>query len=104
MVKRHLKTLTVPVSWPIKKKGQIFVARPIPGKPISTGMPISLVFKELLKYCKTTAEIKTILRDKEILVDGKRVKNPRTLFGMMDVLSIPLTKENYRLLLNTRGK
>ena len=75
MVKKHLKTLTVPVSWPIKRKGQTFVMRPLPGKAYSLGLPLSIIFKDILKYCKTSNEVKTILRDKEILVDGKRIKD-----------------------------
>ena len=104
MVKRHLKTLTVPKTWPIKKKGQTFVVRPTPGKKYMTSMPLSLVFKTLLKSCKTMKEVKNILQDKEVFVDGKRQKNPRSLIGLMDVLSVPESKEYYRLIINKNKK
>ena len=104
MVKRHLKTLTVPRTWPIKRKGQKFVVRPTPGKAYWTSMPISLVFKTLLKSCKTMKEVKHILHDKEVFIDGKRQKNPRSLIGLMDVLSVPESKEYYRLTINKNKK
>lgn len=104
MVKRHLKTLTVPKTWPIKRKGQKFVVRPTPSKAYWTSMPISLVFKTLLKLCKTMKEVKHILHDKEVFIDGKRQKNPRSLIGLMDVLSVPESKEYYRLIINKNKK
>ena len=104
MVKKHLKTLTVPTTWPIKRKEKKFIIRPLSGKKFSMAMPLSLIFIDMLKYCKTAKEVKTILRDKEIFVDGKRKKNQKDSLGVMDVLSIPLSKENYRMLINKYGK
>jgi small subunit ribosomal protein S4e len=104
MVKKHLKTLTVPKTWPIKRKGQKFVIRPNPGKSFTYSMPIALIFKNNLKYCKTTKEAKAILLDKEILVDGKRRLDTKYLIGLMDVLSFPIAKEYYRILINTQKK
>jgi len=104
MAKKHLKTLTVPVSWPIKKKGTKFIVRPKPGKPFSTSIPLAVVFRNLLKYCKTMKEVKTILQDNEIFVDQVRRKEPKYLLGFMDSLSVPDTKEHFRLLLTTNKK
>lgn len=104
MAKKHLKTLTAPVTWPIKRKGQKFVIRPKPGKLFSISMPLAIYLKNVLKYCKTLKEVKTILNDKEIIVDGKRRKDPKYLLGLMDVLSIPIADEYYRVLLNKSKK
>jgi small subunit ribosomal protein S4e len=103
-MKKHLKSLNVPVSWVIGKKENTFVTKPNPGKAYDLSMPLSLVFKNLLKYCKTMKEIKTLLRDKEIIVDGKRRKEPKYSLGVMDVLSIPVTHEKYRMMLNISKK
>ena len=43
MVKGHMKTLTAPTSWPVKRKNNIFVVRPKPGKSFET----SNVWKKL---------------------------------------------------------
>ncbi len=104
MVKRHLKTLTVPKTWPIKRKGQKFVVRPTPSKKYMTSIPLSLVFKTMLKSCKTMKEVKNILQDKEVFLNGRRQKNPRSLLGLMDVLSVPESKEYYRLIINKNKK
>mgnify|MGYP004000245325 CR=1 FL=1 len=104
MGKKHMKTLTVPVSWPVKRKSSRFTLRPNPGKSFELSMPIALVFKNLLRYAKTMKEVKTILMDKEILVDGKRVKKPKQLVGLMDTVTIPISNENYRMLIKKSKK
>ena len=104
MVKKHLKALAAPVTWPVKRKGVKFILRPQPGKKFEFSMPVALVFKTLLKYCKTMKEVKSILQDKEILVDGTRTKEPKFLLGVMDVLSLPVSGEHYRMLISRSRK
>lgn len=104
MAKKHMKTLTVPVSWPVKRKTTKFTIRPNPGKSFEISVPIAIIFKNMLKYAKTTKEVKKILQDKEILVDNKRVKDYKTLIGFMDTLSIPVAKEQYRVLIKKSKK
>ncbi|MEA3430980.1 MAG: 30S ribosomal protein S4e [Nanoarchaeota archaeon] len=104
MPKKHLKRIAAPRTWPIKRKGIKFVARPLPGKhKLNLGMPINVVFSEILKITKTTKETEKILYHKEILVDGRKIKDKKALVGLMDVISIPLTKEYYRLIINEHG-
>ncbi|MBR9675775.1 30S ribosomal protein S4e [Candidatus Woesearchaeota archaeon] len=104
MVKSHLKRIATPKTWKIKRKKNVFVTRPKPGAhKISMGVSLNTFFKEVLRYCKTTKEVRQILHNKEVLVDGKRRKNPRFLVGLMDVVSIPSIKENYRLVLSDKG-
>jgi small subunit ribosomal protein S4e len=104
MVKKHLKALAAPVTWPVKRKGVKFILRPTPGKKFEFSMPIALVFKNLLKYCKTMKEVKSILQDKEILVGGTRTKEPKFLLGILDVLSLPVSGEYYRMLISKSRK
>lgn len=99
-----MKRQSAPVTWRINRKGTKFIVKPNPGKPYKLSMPLSLIFKTLLKYCKTTKEVKNILQDKEVIVDGTRRKDHRFPVGFMDVISLPVSKENYRVLLNKRGK
>ncbi|AJF61382.1 TPA: 30S ribosomal protein S4e [Candidatus Woesearchaeota archaeon] len=100
----HLKSLNAPASWPVKRKTTKFSLRPLPGKPMHECMPMGLVFKNLLKDARTMKEVKAIMNDKEILVDGRRVKDPKYPLGLMDVLSIPVSDEQYVLLVNESEK
>lgn len=104
MPKRHMKRLTAPKTWPIERKGTTFVTRPNPGNAFRLSLPITIIFKDVLKYCKTSKEVKRILQDKEVLCDGKRRKDSRYPVGLMEVMSIPAIGEAHRVLLSTKGK
>lgn len=104
MVKQHLKRIFTPNTWKIKRKANVFITRPKPGAhPLSKGMSINTFFKDMTKHCKTTKEVKQIMHNKEVLVDGTRRKDHRLLVGFMDVISIPSVKENYRIIISDKG-
>ncbi|MBD3204605.1 30S ribosomal protein S4e [Candidatus Woesearchaeota archaeon] len=103
MGKKHMKTQTAPVTWKIKRKSSKFVVRPNPGKSFRLSMPLSLIFKNLLKYCKTTKEVKSILQDKKVIVDGSRRKDYKYPVGLMDVISLPVSDKHFRLFLDKNG-
>ena len=105
MIKNHIKSQAAPKTWPIERKKTIYVMRPDQsGTKMEFSMPIGIIFKTLLKYCKTIKEVKKVLQDNTILVDGRRVNDPHESLGFMGVLTITETKENYRLIINKRGK
>ncbi len=102
---RHISRIAVPKTWPIARRIRKWITRPNPGMhSFRLGMPLSIVFKEILGYARTTKEVKIILNNQEVLVDGKRRKDHRFIVGLMDVLSLPKTKENFRVLLTEKGK
>jgi small subunit ribosomal protein S4e len=47
-----------------------------------------------------------ICREKQanLLVDGRIRKDPKFPLGLMDVLSIPRIKKNYRVLIDVKGR
>ncbi len=104
-MKRHLKTIATPRTWPIKRKGIKFTTRPKPGKhTLEKGMPLTTIITKVLKFAKTSREVKNIINTKEVLVDGRRVKEPRYIIGLMDNLSFPLINEHLRIIINKKGK
>ncbi len=99
-----MKRLTVPKTWRVEKKSTKYITRPKSGAhSFELGMSLNILFKNILKFCKTTKEVKAILQDKEILVDGKRRYDYKAMIGFMDVLGIPSLKEYYRIILNDKG-
>lgn len=103
MTQNHLKRLNAPKTWPIKRKENAFITKPNAGAhPAYLGMPLSLMLKNL-GYAKTIKEVKYLLNSKLVLIDGKRRKDHRFIIGLMDVLSIKDTNENFRVLLNQKG-
>ncbi|MBU4501796.1 MAG: 30S ribosomal protein S4e, partial [Nanoarchaeota archaeon] len=105
MVKRHLSRLGAPKSWPIQRKGIKWIARPSPGPhTLKNCITLSLAIKNLLKYAKTTKEVKIILNEGKILIDKIVRKDHKFPLGIMDVIDIPSTKENFRVLYTDKGK
>ena len=92
---KHLSRLAVPRTWQVKKKGIKWISRPLPGAhAMDRSVPLNFVFRYLLDYARTNKEVKHILNNQEIFVDGVRRKNPRFAIGIMDVLSIPKLENN----------
>ena len=48
-------------------------------------------------------EVKILLKNKTVLVDGKKREEYRLPVGLFDVISLPEIKENYRIVLDTKG-
>lgn len=101
----HMKRIAIPRSWPIKKKAHVFTTKQSAGAhSIETSLPVITVLRDLLGICDTAREAKRLVGNREIVVDGKAVKNPKAPVGLMDVLSIPKIGQDYRILLSPKGK
>ena len=88
---RHLKRLNAPKSWTILRKTTKYIAKPLPGAhALGESMPIGLVLKQL-GHAQTTAEAKKILHAHPVLVDGKRVLDPKSPVGILDSIALPTT-------------
>ena len=101
----YMKRLTAPRSWPVKRKIGIWVTKPAPGPhAVEDSMPIVLVMRDMLKLCDNAREAKRVIGERDILVDGRPVRDPKLPVGIMDVITMPKLKENYRMLLDAKGK
>jgi len=104
-MKRHLKRISAPKTWDIKRKANKFIASPFPsGHKLEHTVSISTLLKEMIKTAKTTKDIKYILNNKEVLINGKKVKEHRRPVGLMDVVELKEINESYRIILSEKGK
>merc|ERR1719407_178531 len=67
-------------------------------------MPLVVLLRNRLKYALTYRECKMIVMQRLIKVDAKVRTDMFFPAGFMDVVSIEKTKENFRLLYDTKGK
>lgn len=103
-MKGHMKRNVVPRSWAIPKKGLVFVSRPLPRSKFEFGISLICMFRDILDKANNAREVRSILNNNEVLVDGRRRKESKFLVGLMDSLSIPSTNEYFRILINKKGK
>jgi len=96
-MKAHMKRHAMPNTWKIKRKKVRFVMKPFPGSNFRFGIPVVVALRDMLNKGKSAKEVKTLLLNNEVMVNGKRVKEIKHLIGLMDVLSIPKINEYFRL-------
>ncbi|MFH0711424.1 MAG: 30S ribosomal protein S4e [Candidatus Aenigmatarchaeota archaeon] len=100
----RLKRLLVPIFWKTPKKLSKWVVSPSPGAHKKfESIPLVIVLREILKLVETASEAKTVVKNKEIFVDGKIVSHSRFSIGLMDSLSIPKIEKNYRVVPSVKG-
>jgi len=105
MTSKRMKRLASPRVWTIGKKEHYWATRVNPGPhPVERSVPLLQVVRDMLNYCDTAREGRRILAQRDIFVDGKVATDAKHPVGLMDVLSIPKTKESFRVLLDRKGK
>lgn len=101
----HLKRLNAPRALRLHRKEATWTVKASPGPhPIDRAIPLGLVVRDYLKLCDTQREAKRILSSGEVTVDGVIRKSHKFPVGLMDVITIPKMKKQYRVLYDQRGK
>ncbi|RLE49575.1 MAG: 30S ribosomal protein S4e [Candidatus Methanomethylicota archaeon] len=95
----HLKTYPAPRFWPILRKEKEWTVKPRPGPhPQDRSIPLAIILRDILKYAETMKEVKKILAERKVLVDRVVRKDYKFPVGLMDVISLPDAKKNFRVL------
>jgi len=103
--KHHLKRVCAPKSWMLDKLSGVFAPRPTPGPhKLRECMPLMVFLRNRLKYALTYIECKKIVKQRLIKVDGKIRTDSKYPIGMMDVVTIEKTGENFRMLYDHKGR
>ena len=99
----HLKRLAMPRSWPLPRKTSIWVTRANAGAhALELCMPVRVVIRDVIGYAKSAREVRHILHNGLVSVDGRVCKDSRRGVGFMDVLT--LGEENYRCIIDRKGR
>jgi len=101
MTKNHLKRLATPRTWNISRKSFKLIVRPY--GYLESALPIAIILKEFLQLTKSRLETKRVVNDKQILLDGKTVRDDKLPAGIMSVLEVKGTG-SFRVLLDSKGK
>ena len=97
--KRHLKRFVVSKHIPVPKKEFKFTVKPAPGPHAADDcIPIAILLRDMFNYARNMSEIKRILYERNVVVDGRVKTNRKYPLGFMDVLSFPKINEHYRLI------
>ncbi|MCS4541581.1 MAG: 30S ribosomal protein S4e [Euryarchaeota archaeon] len=100
---KHMKRFLA--VWPVPKKIAKWTVKPMAGPhPAHRCLPLAIVLRDILKYADNAREVKTILNEGKVKVDGKIRRDYKFPVGLMDVVEIIPTNEKYRVILNAKGE
>ena len=91
--KRHLKRFVVSKHIPSEKKANTYTVRPSPGPHAAHEcIPMAIMLRDMFQVARNMSEVKRILVERNVLVDGKTKTNRKYPLGFMDVVSFPKIK------------
>jgi len=103
--KKHLKRLAAPSHWLLDKLSGSYAPRPSSGPhKLRDCMPLVVFIRNRLKYALNGREVKAILMQRLVKVDGKVRTDATFPAGFQDVISIEKTGEHFRLIYDTKGR
>jgi len=103
--KKHLKRLDAPKHWMLDKLTGVFAPRPSTGPhKLRECLPLIVFIRNRLKYALTYSEGIKIMNQRLIKVDGKVRTDITFPAGLMDVVSIEKTGEQFRLIYDVKGR
>lgn len=104
-IRKHLKRLYAPSHWMLDKLTGCWAPKPTAGPhKLRECLPLIVLLRNRLKYALTYHEAKMITMQRLIKVDNKVRTEMKFPTGYMDVVTIEKTKENFRLLYDTKGR
>jgi len=102
-----LKRIRTPKSWMLDKLTGVYAPRPRTGPhKLRECLPLQLVLRNRLKYALSGRECDMLLGDKDnqVKVDNKVRRDKKFPVGLMDVVTIPKTKDAFRMLYDVKGR
>jgi len=100
----HLKRVVSPKSWGIARKSEKFVTKTSPGPHNKNALPIVVWARDQMGIVRNMKEAKHVLREREIIVNGRPVRHADMGIGIFDIVSIPKSGKHYRILRDKKGR
>ena len=88
-----------------RKSGGRFTVRHSRGPhSADKSIPLAVAMRDLIGIASNIREVKSIINERKVFVDGKPIKDHRLPVGFMDVISFPNINKYYRVLYDERGR
>lgn len=100
----HLKRVGSPKSWGIPRKAEKFVTKTSPGPHNKNAIPVVVWARDQMGIVRNLKEAKHVLRERQIIVNGRAVRHADMGIGIFDIVSIPKSGNHYRILRDKKGR
>jgi len=91
----HLKRISSPKTWPIPRKGTKYLV-----VPSEKGIPLIVMIRDVMKFAQNKKEIKRMLHEGMVTVNGLLVKEISYALKLFDILK--LKKQCYRITIKNK--
>ncbi len=92
----RLKRMTAPKWWPIDRKNTRFTFAPRGAVKRELSLPLLLFIRDVLKLAENRKEAWDVIKKGEVLVDGRKRKDPNFGVGPFSVIEIPSASKTWR--------
>jgi small subunit ribosomal protein S4e len=96
----HVKRQKAQKSWPIPRKGTKYVI--VTSHEKTKGIPILIILRNMLKLAKNRKEVKKILNQKSVALNGKAIHKDNQVAVPFDIISVG--NKSYELKFTEKGK
>ncbi|MDO9538440.1 MAG: 30S ribosomal protein S4e [Methanocalculus sp.] len=100
----HMKRIVAPGSWGIGRKVSKYVSVTSPGPHNAGAIPVAVWMRDQMGLARNMKEIKQILHDRQVVVNGKVCSDPHIGLGVFDIISFPRLEKHYVMLLDKSGR
>lgn len=97
-----MKRQEAPRNWPIERKGSTYIVKP--NFNIQEGIPVLIILRDLINLAGTRREAKKIIHLKQVLVNGRQIRDEKNNVLLFDTISVAPLNKYYRLELSEKGK
>jgi small subunit ribosomal protein S4e len=101
---KHQKRLSVPKSWPVERKEEMFTVKADAGPHGESGVPLLILLRDVLGYVDSRKEARYALNQDSILINGTTVSDEERPVGMFDILAFTEREEYYRVFPDEGGR
>lgn len=96
----HIKRKTIGNFWPIQRTGNKWMA--VPTHNQRNSIPLIIVIRDILKLVKNKKELKKVLNEKKIMINGKIINETNYPLCLFDSISIISMKKHYKVVLKNK--
>lgn len=100
----HLKRMAMPKTWPLQRKDKKYITVGKGTQKLELSVPLLVALRDMLKVLSSKNEAKKLLKEGDIIVNGRVVKDIKTSIGLFDRLHIKKLERYYSVYLTEKGK
>ena len=100
---KHQKRLSAPKHYPIERKNGKYVVSGKGPHSEGLGVPMTVFLRDIMGFAETADEARSILKSRNVKVNGKVVTRENYTVGFMDSISIEKIDKDFRVLVDSKG-